>query len=128
MSHTASIKAVKIQSINALRAAVKELNERHGIKCTLVENTKPRAYFTEQMSNKTDLFGDANATFQPTFSWNDVTGDLRINAEVKESKGGKWYIAVDSWKPSGEQAQRQAPQRHAQPAPADEFIDSEIPF
>lgn len=48
MSHTASIKAVKIQSISALRAAVQELNEKHGIKCSLVENTKPRAYFQDQ--------------------------------------------------------------------------------
>lgn len=48
MSHTTSIKAVKIQSISALRSAVQELNDRHGIKCTLVENAKPRAYFTEQ--------------------------------------------------------------------------------
>jgi len=48
MSHTASIKATKIQSISALRAAVQELNERHGIKCSLLERAKPRAYFADQ--------------------------------------------------------------------------------
>jgi hypothetical protein len=27
-----------------------------------------------------------------------------INLVVKESKGGKWYVAVDNWKPSGGKA------------------------
>lgn len=31
-----------------MRAAVQELNDRHGIKCSLVENTTPRAYFADQ--------------------------------------------------------------------------------
>lgn len=47
-----------------------------------------------------------------------------INADIKVSHGGKWYAAVDDWKPNGDQAQRQAPQR--QPAP--DFADDEINF
>ena len=48
MSHTTSIKAIKITDIAALRSAVNELQEMHGIKCSLTENAKPRAYYADQ--------------------------------------------------------------------------------
>jgi|10_taG_2_1085330.scaffolds.fasta_scaffold03477_20 hypothetical protein len=44
-----------------------------------------------------------------------------INLQVKESKGGKWYVAVDNFKPDPDK-QRSAP---AAP-PAD--LDDDIPF
>lgn len=47
MSHTTSIKSIKITSLSALRAAVAELNTS-GIKCSLVQDAKPRAYFDNQ--------------------------------------------------------------------------------
>lgn len=56
-----------------------------------------------------------------------------INFDVKESKGGKIYAAVDTWRPNQggdqrqsapRQQQRQAPQN----TPADEFKDDEIPW
>lgn len=47
MSHTSSISAIKIVSVSALRAAVTELASQ-GIKCSLIENAVPRAYFTNQ--------------------------------------------------------------------------------
>jgi hypothetical protein len=47
MSHTTSIKAVKIQSVNALRSAIAELNSS-GTRLTLKENATPRAYFANQ--------------------------------------------------------------------------------
>lgn len=47
MSHTTSIKAVKIQSITALQAAVEELNTS-GTRCSLVPNSTPRAYSAGQ--------------------------------------------------------------------------------
>lgn len=66
---------------------------------------------------------------QDLMAWlNQQDGDW-INAEVKESKGGKWYVAVDSWKPEGGR-----PQRESRPAPtrqapaADDFADDDIPF
>ena len=49
-----------------------------------------------------------------------------INVEVKESKGGKWYAAVDTWKPDGGDRPRQ--ERAAKPAPAGEFTDDDFPF
>jgi hypothetical protein len=47
MSHTATINAIKIQSISALRDAVSELNAS-GIKCSLLEKATPRAYYPNQ--------------------------------------------------------------------------------
>ena len=49
-----------------------------------------------------------------------------VNAYVKVSNGGKWYAAVDNWKPNGE---RQATPARQAPAAQDDFADSEtIPF
>jgi hypothetical protein len=47
ISHTSSIKSIKITSITALRSAIAELNTE-GIQCSLVEGGTPRAYFTNQ--------------------------------------------------------------------------------
>jgi hypothetical protein len=53
------------------------------------------------------------------------TGDW-INADVKVSQNGKWYAAVDNWKPEGQRQERSAPKQEA--AAAGAFDDSEIPF
>lgn len=47
MSHTTAIKAVKLTSITAIRAAVATLASQ-GVKVSLVEGAKPRAYFPDQ--------------------------------------------------------------------------------
>ena len=47
MSHTASIKGIKITNIDALRTAIEDLNEQ-GIQCSLQDNATPRAYFKDQ--------------------------------------------------------------------------------
>ena len=44
-----------------------------------------------------------------------------INADVKESRGGKWYCAVDDWKPDADY--RSAPS----PTVDDDFSDK-VPF
>jgi len=57
-----------------------------------------------------------------------------INAEVKEGRSGKWYVAVDNWQPE-QRGERQSPQRSAPKqqrqasggGSADDF-DSDIPF
>lgn len=53
-----------------------------------------------------------------------------INAEIKESKGGKWYVAIDSWKPNSDGQSDRPPQRQdSRQAPADDgFADDSIPF
>ena len=57
-----------------------------------------------------------------------------INFDVKVSQNGKWYAAVDEWKPNqggstgsrrGGQEQRERPQ---QQAPVNDFDDDSIPF
>lgn len=59
----------------------------------------------------------------------DRDGDW-INIVVKESKGGKWYCAVDTWKPNSEgQSGRPAQRQESKPAPSDsDFSDDSIPF
>lgn len=68
-------------------------------------------------------------------AWLQAQTDDWINGDVKESSGGKWYAAVDNWKPEGKKQERStrgsgparpAPQRQA---PQDDFADDmEIPF
>ena len=60
-----------------------------------------------------------------------------INLDVKESKGGKLYAAVDTWKPDSQRGgssgsrggapQRQRPQS-TRPSPIDDDFSDEIPF
>lgn len=47
MSHTATVSAIKIVSIPALRAAVADL-AASGVRCELRENHTPRAYYKDQ--------------------------------------------------------------------------------
>lgn len=56
-----------------------------------------------------------------------------INADVKVSQGGKWYCAVDDWKPNqggGSGKSAPEPKREAPPAKSssDDFADDDIPF
>lgn len=60
-----------------------------------------------------------------------------INADVKVSHGGKWYAAVDDWKPNqggGSGGSRGGAPQRERPAPAtaanngDDFADDDIPF
>jgi len=47
MSHTQKISKVPIKDISALRSAVRDLVES-GIQCSLVQNKKPRMYYSDQ--------------------------------------------------------------------------------
>lgn len=57
-----------------------------------------------------------------------------INFDVKESKGGKMYAAVDTWKANGGSSARQGGQQQRQRQqqaarqPVDDFDDTDIPF
>lgn len=60
-------------------------------------------------------------------AWLNTKDGEWINADVKVSQGGKWYAAVDNWKPNGER--QAAPARQAPAAPDDlQFKDDDIPF
>lgn len=52
MSHSTTIKTVPISSRGALRAAVAELQQSHGINIELVENEKPRMYYSDQIAKQ----------------------------------------------------------------------------
>jgi hypothetical protein len=74
---------------------------------------------------------------QDLIAWLQQQDGEWINAEVKESQGGKLYAAVDEWKPNqgggtssrrGGQEQRERPQRATDNAPKNEFADDDIPF
>lgn len=50
----------------------------------------------------------------------------KVRFQVKESKGGKYYAALDTFKPQ-QQAQQQ-PQQSSAPSPNTEDFDDDIPF
>jgi hypothetical protein len=37
---------------------------------------------------------------KPAIEWLQSLNEEKINLEVKEGQSGKWYVAVDTWKPS----------------------------
>jgi len=58
-----------------------------------------------------------------------------INADIKVSQGGKYYAAVDDWKPNqggGSGGSRGGAPQRERPAPAtssgDDFADDDLPF
>ena len=58
-------------------------------------------------------------------------GEESTNFDVKVSQGGKWYAAVDNWKPQNGNGPRQATARREAPKAGgfdDGFKDSDIPF
>jgi hypothetical protein len=59
------------------------------------------------------------------------TGDW-INADIKVSQGGKWYAAIDDWKPDGQRQAKAERPSSAKPETAseraEEFADDDIPF
>ena len=67
--------------------------------------------------------------------WLQTRNEEWVNADVKVSQSGKWYAAVDNWKPNGSSSGPRggAPARErpakATDAAADDFVDDErIPF
>ena len=50
-----------------------------------------------------------------------------VNLGIKESKGGKWYAEVDTWKPEGGKRAQRMPD-NAAPSHAAGFNDDDIPF
>lgn len=61
-------------------------------------------------------------------SWLSTRTEDWINLDVKESKNGKWYAAVNDWNPSKQDVTAQQNQQDApQPDRNGEF-DDDIPF
>lgn len=84
MSHTTAIESVVITDLDALRAAVVEL-QKNGVRCSLVEKSTPRAYFQQQA-------GMGPADF--VLKLDDSPYDVGLYKD--EAKGG--YVArTDLW-------------------------------
>jgi hypothetical protein len=60
---------------------------------------------------------------QELIAWLEDQDGEWINADVKESRGGKWYVSVDEWKP--EREKKEEPATPTAP-PAD--FDDDIPW
>ena len=54
-------------------------------------------------------------------------GSEWVNFDLKVSNGGKWYAAVDNWKPNSERQEAKVTPKAAAKQP-DAFVDDDIPF
>lgn len=90
MSHTTTIKAIKIASISALEAAVKDLNEA-GIICTLERDTSPRAYFVGQQG-----LGKAPYVLKLSQSKYDIGFYLSDDGKTYEARTDFWDRQVEN--------------------------------
>ncbi len=55
-------------------------------------------------------------------AWLQAQNGDWINADIKESQGGKWYCAVDDWKPEGQPQERASGGGNARGGDPDEAI------
>lgn len=88
MSHTTAIKGIAIQNIEALRAAITDLNEK-GIKCSLVADATPRAFYQNQQG-----LGKADFVIQLEASRYDI-GLYKNEAGVYEARTDFWGQDVE---------------------------------
>lgn len=69
---------------------------------------------------------------QDLIAWLSAQDGEWINADLKVSQNGKWYAAVDEWKPEsrggGRPANREARQPARSAAPGDDLGDDLPPF
>lgn len=83
MSHTSSVKSIAISNVEALRAAVEELNA-NGVRCSLKENASPRAFY----QNQTGL-GKADYVIE--------LKDSRYDVGLYKSATGGYEVRTDFW-------------------------------
>lgn len=107
MSHTTTLKGVLIKDISALRAAVNDLKIA-GVNCDLVENAKPRMYYSNQHNNSAyvlklhdgqyDVGFDkqADGTYAPVFDeWGrHVSGKIGASCPMPNTAEGKAQHAI----------------------------------
>lgn len=62
-------------------------------------------------------------------AWLSERSDEWINLQVKESRNGKWYAAVDTWKPEPKgERQESRPHKATGGAKGQTEMDDDIPF
>ena len=82
MSHTTTLKGMKIKDAKAMRDAVAGL-KRSGINCELLENAKPRMYYSNQ-EGKCDF----------VLRLNDGNYDVGFKFD---EKAGEYVAVLDTW-------------------------------
>jgi single-stranded DNA-binding protein len=96
-------------------------------------------YFKPPSENAPDfVYGKISLKRQDLIDWLSDRDSEWVNLDVKESKGGKIYCAVDTWKPDSRREQKQSRPNRQGPArrqpepqqrsPVDDFDDDDIPF
>ncbi len=73
MSHTTEIKDIVFSDIEALRAAVADLNKM-GVKCTLKEKATPRMYSPGQLPEAPYVLNLTNASYDVGFYFDKAMG------------------------------------------------------
>ena len=61
-------------------------------------------------------------------AWLQAKDGEWINGDIKRSKNGKIYAAVDNWKPNTERRAEPTRQTERQQAPLEDFDSDSIPF
>lgn len=84
MSHTTSIKSIKISSVTALRAAVQEMADS-GLPISLVENETPRAFYANQSG-----LGKADFVIR-------LGGSSRYDVGLYKQADGSYEARTDFW-------------------------------
>jgi hypothetical protein len=73
--------------------------------------------------------GSLSIKREELIAWLQQQSGEWINADVKESKGGKIYIAVNDWKPEGQRQDAPKGGGHGRPAPdPTDFDEDPLPF
>lgn len=83
MSHTSAVKSIAITSVEALRAAVTELNAM-GVKCSLLADATPRAFYADQKG-----LGKADFVLK--------LDNSRYDVGFYKSKDGGYEVRTDFW-------------------------------
>ena len=81
MSHTTKLNQICIRDVGAMKQAVMALQQK-GIKCNLLENTKPRMYYTEQ---------------GPTCDYVLRLDNAKHDVGFQKQKDGTYSPVLDTW-------------------------------
>ena len=82
------------------------------------------------------IIGSLSIKRQELIAWLEARDGDWVNIEIKRAKSGKYYAAVDNWKPSSERAAAPPPRDYkpqgglarSAPPPSDTAPNDEIPF
>ena len=98
MSHTTTVKSVRILDVDAIKKAVKEL-QQSGVACELIKNAKPRLYYADQLTRQK---GRSSEIAPYVLRLNGAVYDLCFLESTREdAKKGELELCFDNYVPSG---------------------------